>query len=105
MVFKMVPEPDLNSKVNALYLLFFINSILLDTNVDTNKCNCQALKQAGWDIHSQIREEVSLTAGRVIVRGQMGGRSKGKRADFVLYHKPNLRLIYEIFKPVNDGFA
>lgn len=51
-----------------------------------------AVKQAGWDIHSQIREEVSLTAGRVIVRGQMGARSKGKRADFVLYHKPNLPL-------------
>jgi len=48
-----------------------------------------AVKQAGWDIHTQIREEVSLTAGRVIVRGQMGVRSKGKRADFVLYHKPN----------------
>ncbi|RLA21664.1 MAG: restriction endonuclease [Gammaproteobacteria bacterium] len=48
-----------------------------------------AIKQAGWDIHSQVREEVSLTAGRVIVRGQMGVRSKGKRADFVLYHKPN----------------
>jgi type I restriction enzyme, R subunit len=51
-----------------------------------------AVKQAGWDIHSQVREEVSLTAGRVIVRGQMGARSKGKRADFVLYHKPNLPL-------------
>ncbi len=51
-----------------------------------------AVKKAGWDIHSQIREEVSLTAGRVIVRGQMGVRGKGKRADFVLYHKPNLPL-------------
>ncbi|OQK15722.1 hypothetical protein AU255_16060 [Methyloprofundus sedimenti] len=51
-----------------------------------------AIKKAGWDIHSQIREEVQLTAGRVIVRGQMGLRSKGKRADFVLYHKPNMPL-------------
>ncbi len=48
-----------------------------------------AIKQAGWDIHTQVREEVALTVGRVIVRGQMGVRSKGKRADFVLYHKPN----------------
>ncbi|TQF71895.1 EcoAI/FtnUII family type I restriction enzme subunit R [Pseudoalteromonas luteoviolacea] len=48
-----------------------------------------AVKKAGWDIHSQIREEVSLTAGRIVVRGQMGARTKGKRADFVLYHKPN----------------
>jgi type I restriction enzyme R subunit len=51
-----------------------------------------AVKRAGWDIHIQVREEVPLTAGRVIVRGQMGARSKGKRADFVLYHKPNMPL-------------
>jgi len=51
-----------------------------------------AIKQAGWDIHSQIREEVTLTAGRVIVKGQMGLRAKGKRADYVLYHKPNMPL-------------
>lgn len=51
-----------------------------------------AVKQSGWDIHTQVREEVSITAGRVIVRGQMGVRSKGKRADFVLYHKPNIPL-------------
>jgi len=44
-----------------------------------------AVKKSGWDIHTQIREEVSLTASRVIVRGQMGLRSKGKRADFVLF--------------------
>lgn len=48
-----------------------------------------AVKKAGWDIHTQIREEVALTAGRVVVRGQMGARTKGKRADFVLYHKPS----------------
>jgi len=47
-----------------------------------------ALKKAGWDIHTQIREEVTLTAGRVIVKGQMGMRAKGKRADYVLDHKP-----------------
>lgn len=51
-----------------------------------------AIKQAGWNIHTQVREEVVLTAGRVIVRGQMGTRGKGKRADFVLYHKPNIPL-------------
>ena len=51
-----------------------------------------AIKQAGWNIHTQVREEVPITAGRVIVRGQLGARSKGKRADFVLYHKPNIPL-------------
>ncbi|MDX9976042.1 MAG: hypothetical protein RBU21_23890 [FCB group bacterium] len=28
-----------------------------------------ALVAAGWDLHAQIREEVTFTAGRVIVRG------------------------------------
>jgi type I restriction enzyme R subunit len=51
-----------------------------------------AIKKAGWDIHTQICEEVNLTAGQVIVRGQMALRSKGKRADFVLYHKPSMPL-------------
>jgi len=49
-----------------------------------------ALEQAGWDIATQIREEFSLTKGRVIVRGKLHTRAKHKRADYVLFHKPNL---------------
>ncbi|MEX0943362.1 MAG: DEAD/DEAH box helicase family protein [Pseudomonadales bacterium] len=49
-----------------------------------------ALEQAGWDIATQIREELSLTKGRVIVRGKLHSRAKHKRADYVLFHKPNL---------------
>jgi type I restriction enzyme R subunit len=49
-----------------------------------------ALKQAGWDIHSQIREEVTLTDGRVIVRGRMCKRGQKKRADYILYYKHNI---------------
>jgi type I site-specific restriction endonuclease len=30
-----------------------------------------ALKQAGWDEFSQIREEVGFTKGRIIVRGRL----------------------------------
>ena len=30
-----------------------------------------ALKQAGWDEFAQIREEVSFTKGRIIVRGRL----------------------------------
>ncbi|MGE4545691.1 MAG: EcoAI/FtnUII family type I restriction enzme subunit R [Pedobacter sp.] len=48
-----------------------------------------AIKSAGWDIHSQIREEVTFTAGRIIVRGKLYSRGKAKRADYILYHKPN----------------
>jgi len=49
-----------------------------------------ALVAAGWNLNSQIREEVSLTAGRIIVRGKLTTRGRQKRADYVLYHKPNI---------------
>ena len=47
-------------------------------------------QKAGWDEMSQIREEVSFTKGRIIVRGKLVSRGKGKRADYVLYYKPNI---------------
>lgn len=49
-----------------------------------------AIQQAGWDIHKQVREEVSFTKGRIIVRGKLHSRGEAKRADYVLYHQPNL---------------
>src|ERR1044071_2021632 len=49
-----------------------------------------AVKLAGWDEMSQIREEVSFTRGRIIVRGKLVTRGKAKRADYILYYKPNL---------------
>lgn len=51
-----------------------------------------ALRQAGWDEMSQIREEVSFTKGRIIVRGKLVSRGKAKRADYILYFKPNIPL-------------
>jgi type I restriction enzyme R subunit len=49
-----------------------------------------ALQCAGWDPMLQIREEVSFTNGRIIVRGKLITRGKAKRADYVLYYKPNI---------------
>lgn len=49
-----------------------------------------ALEQSGWDITTQIREEFSLTKGRIIVRGKLHSRGKAKRADYVLFYKPNM---------------
>ncbi len=48
-----------------------------------------SLVQAGWDVQSQIREEVSFTAGRVIVRGRLHSRGKQRRADYVLSYQKN----------------
>src|SRR5688572_21432563 len=51
-----------------------------------------ALRQAGWDEMLQIREEVSFTKGRITVRGKLVSRGKAKRADYLLYYKPNIPL-------------
>jgi type I restriction enzyme R subunit len=49
-----------------------------------------ALRCAGWDEMTQIREEVSFTKGRIIVRGKLVSRGKGKRADYILSVRPNI---------------
>ena len=49
-----------------------------------------ALRMAGWDEMAQIREEVSFTKGRIIVRGNLVARGENKRADYILYFKPNI---------------
>lgn len=51
-----------------------------------------AIGSAGWDVQTQVREEVTFTKGRVIVRGKMITRGKPQRADYILYYKPNLPL-------------
>ena len=49
-----------------------------------------ALEKVGWDTLTQIREEVSFTEGRIYVRGNLTSRGKQKRADYILYYKPNI---------------
>lgn len=49
-----------------------------------------AIQRAGWDIHTQVREEVSFTKGRIIVRGKLHSRGEQKRADYILYYKSNI---------------
>ncbi len=51
-----------------------------------------AIQAAGWDLHTQVREEVTFTNGRIIVRGKVTSRRQRRRADYLLYHKPNLPL-------------
>lgn len=55
-----------------------------------------SIMQAGWQ-QDQFQEEVNLTPGRVMVRGKLAARIKNpeakggpKRADFVLYARPNV---------------
>ena len=49
-----------------------------------------AIEQAGWDRLTQYREEVNFTDGKIQVRGKLTARGKRKRADYILYYKPNI---------------
>lgn len=51
-----------------------------------------ALTAAGWDLQTQVREEVSFTDGQIIVKGKTVKRGKPKRADYILYYRPNIPL-------------
>ncbi|XRP74492.1 DEAD/DEAH box helicase family protein [Acidithiobacillus ferruginosus] len=51
-----------------------------------------AINKAGWDPMTQIRREVTLTPGPVVVRGNMSSRNKKKKkfADYVLSWEPGV---------------
>ena len=49
-----------------------------------------AIVKAGWDSHTQFLEEVSFTDGKIYVRGKLHSRGTAKRADYILYYKPNI---------------
>ena len=69
-----------------------INKLELSEADIISKFILPAVIGSGWDDMTQIREEVKLRDGKVIVRGQMAVRKTVKSADIVLYHKPNLPL-------------
>jgi len=81
---------DLNIKEKQLDKL-----ILSERDICT-KCITPAIQQAGWQQH-EFREEVQLTDGRVMVRGNLAARIKNpevkggpKRADYVLYARSSI---------------
>ncbi len=49
-----------------------------------------AIEKAGWDKQTQLLEEVYFTDGKIYVRGKLTARGKAKRADYILYYKPNI---------------
>lgn len=69
-----------------------MNKKLLSERDICTKYITPSLRQAGWDEITQLREEVSFTKGRVIVRGKLVTRGQAKRADYILYYKPNIPL-------------
>lgn len=45
-----------------------------------------SLVAAGWDLDTQIREEVGFTDGRIYVRGKIHARGAKKRVDHIPYY-------------------
>lgn len=60
-----------------------------------------ALETAGWNKFSQFLEEVSFTDGKIYVKGKLTTRGKAKRADYILYYKPNIPIA--IVEPFLDN--
>lgn len=67
---KELTEADIRTK--------FITPALVGSNGDK------------WDLMTQIREEAYFTKGRVIVRGKTVQRGEAKKADYLLFFKPNI---------------
>lgn len=66
-------------------------STLTEADIITKRI-MPAVVRAGWDDTVQIRQEVKLRDGKVIVRGKVAARRTVKSADIVLYHKLNMPL-------------
>lgn len=49
-----------------------------------------AVEKSGWNKLTQLLEEVSFTDGKIHVRGKLTARGARKRADYILYYKPNI---------------
>ena len=49
-----------------------------------------AVEKSGWNKLTQLLEEVSFTDGKIYVRGKLTARGVRKRADYILYYKPNI---------------
>jgi type I restriction enzyme, R subunit len=88
-----------------------INKKALSETDIISKFIMPAIKVAGWDDMYQIRQEVPLRDGKVVVRGNMGVRKTVKSADIVLYHKPSIPLAvveakankHEVGKGIQQG--
>src|SRR5687767_13342844 len=65
---------------------------LTETDIRTKFITPAIVERAGWKLHTQILEERYFTNGRVIVRGKVAHRGTAKKADYILFHKPNIPL-------------
>lgn len=64
-----------------------------------------AIENAGWDRMHQYVEQKTFTDGRIHIRGNLTSRGKKKRADYILYYKPNIPIGIIEVKENNDSMG
>lgn len=64
-----------------------------------------AIEKSGWDKMTQIREQIFFTKGRIQIKGKIVKRGKGKRADYILYHKSNFPIAVVEEFGARDGYV
>jgi hypothetical protein len=82
---------DLDRRLNDRIASTIVDKRALSERDVCTKFISPAIAKAGWDIHTQLREEVYITAGRILVRGRMTKRAAGKRVDYILITSPTSR--------------
>lgn len=65
---------------------------LTEADIRTKFITPAIVGESGWDIMTQVLEEHYFTRGRVIVRGKTTTRGEAKKADYILFYKPNIPL-------------
>ena len=89
---KIYKQDSYVSDINIGKGVILVNKKDLSERDICSKYITPSLINAGWDLERQIREEVSFTDGRIIVRKKLVTRGERKRADYILYYKSNLPL-------------
>lgn len=64
-----------------------------------------AIERAGWTRDLYFLEEVSFSDGRIYVRGKLTARGEKKRADYILYYKPNIPIVISEAKDNNHSIC
>lgn len=49
-----------------------------------------AIEKSGWDINKNVKFEYCFTDGKIIVSGNKTKRGERKKADYLLYYRPNI---------------
>ena len=71
-------------------IIIFMDKKSLSERDIITKYILPAIEQSGWNKQTQLKEEVSFTAGRIFVKGKKTKRGERKRADIIIYYKPNI---------------